>query len=272
MVYEKKYYQLYSQFMEEDYIPTSPQRKLDLKTKISLGITQLIILFITLFGRSNLYIWLLGLALELIWFIYLYIIVSKIYPIRKMIKFNRQKKKILEMDKARDLGQKYSLLFFYGTLKSHFHWNHKYLSRAKFIGEAITLDKYPLVVGDCGVPYLLGDMEKGIGDQIKGEVWYVREDNLKGLDEYEGLSKGYYDRREINVTLLTAIPDNPLNLESGKVVSADVYVKKESSPELRSKQFLSEYTLDFHMEYYRPIEHILVKQEMYLLGNPLERD
>lgn len=48
---------------------------------------------------------------------------------------------------------------------------------------------YPLVVGESGVPYLLGDLPGNKGKQIKGEIWKVDEETLKGLDEYEGVTK-----------------------------------------------------------------------------------
>jgi gamma-glutamylcyclotransferase (GGCT)/AIG2-like uncharacterized protein YtfP len=35
---------------------------------------------------------------------------------------------------------------------------------------------------------------------VKGEVWSVDDETLVGLDEYEGINKGYYDRRSIKVT------------------------------------------------------------------------
>ena len=38
-------------------------------------------------------------------------------------------------------------------------------------------------------------------------------------------------------------------------------------PESRS-QYLQNYTTDLHRKLYRPVEHILLKQEMYLAGHP----
>jgi len=267
MLKEKKYYDLYSPYMEHAYMPTKPQSNDKNQNRIiSLSIIQLLFLIATLFIGLHFIIFL---GFEFAWGFYIY---KSIYPSYKLRKnYLSQEKKINNLDKKRDSGQNYSLLFFYGTLKSNFHWNYKYLSRAHFIGKAITNDSFPLVVGECGVPYLLGNLDKGIGHQIIGEVWYVRDDNLKGLDEYEGLSKGYYDRISISVKMLKCNP-SPLSLEEKESIDAFVYVKKESSPELRAKEYLSEYLIDYHREYYRPIEHILVKQEMYLLGNPNKRD
>ncbi len=113
------------------------------------------------------------------------------------------------------------LLFVYGTLKSNFQWNNKYL-HARFNAHCVsqtvtTKEKYALVVGESGVPYLLGDVLESVDggvsasdnattahyspnlNHIRGELWSVDSDTLRGLDEYEGVSKGYYSRRAVEV-------------------------------------------------------------------------
>lgn len=142
-------------------------------------------------------------------------------------------------------------LFFYGTLKKGFHWNQKFLSHSELIGTAKTVDMFPLVVGQSGVPYLLGDLP-GKGKNIIGEVWKVNEETLLGLDEYEGVSKGYYCRKTIKVLL------------NSKEMEVDVYFKTESSEELRNSEYFEEYTLKYHLEHYKAIRHIQVKQLAYL--------
>eukprot|EP01034_Spumella_vulgaris_P033565 gene33565-41420_t len=52
-------------------------------------------------------------------------------------------------------------LFVYGTLKNGFQWNGKYLHPrlgAQFVSSAVTCGEFALVVGNSGVPYLLGDV------------------------------------------------------------------------------------------------------------------
>merc|ERR1712129_586636 len=62
---------------------------------------------------------------------------------------------IRQLDEKR-LNEETIALFVYGTLKRNFHWNHKFMSRAgAFIGNAKTIKKYPLVMGDCNVPYVI---------------------------------------------------------------------------------------------------------------------
>jgi len=173
--------------------------------------------------------------------------------------------------KKKESEMKFSLLFFYGTLKSGFYWNHKFLSRAKKVGDAETVNIYPMVLGDSYVPYLLGDLE-GQGNSIKGEVWCVNEDNLQGLDEYEGIGKGYYSRKSIKVRLLNTIKNNPRGLKGKNLeIDADIYFT-ESNEDLRNRQYQVLYPIGYNNYNYSPIDHILVKQQMYLLDDPLKHN
>ena len=105
------------------------------------------------------------------------------------------KKLVSKQEKEQEI---FHYLFFYGTLKRNFHWNQKFLSQSEFIMEVTTVDVFPLVIGQCGVPYLLGDLP-GQGKCVRGEVWKVNSETLLGLDEYEGITKGYYCRKTIKV-------------------------------------------------------------------------
>jgi gamma-glutamylcyclotransferase (GGCT)/AIG2-like uncharacterized protein YtfP len=154
------------------------------------------------------------------------------------------------------------LLFVYGTLKRNFQWNAKYLSPrlgARLIGHATTQDKLKLVIGDCGVPYVLADVaDQTDAKEIKGEVWAVSRSCLKNLDDYEGVSKGYYDRIQINVQLVSSLDSYP----SG-IVLANIYVLNNAPQHLRDREGLEEYTLQDHKQLYHPIEHIQIKQRNY---------
>jgi gamma-glutamylcyclotransferase (GGCT)/AIG2-like uncharacterized protein YtfP len=170
-------------------------------------------------------------------------------------------------------------LFVYGTLKSGFQWNQKYLhSRlgTRCIGPARTVDKMALVIGDSGVPYLLGDYindSRGFDNNndagavsdrrkmIVGELWEVSVEALQGLDDYEGLTKGYYNRVSIDIQLLN---DNSSSSISGEdVVKADVYVLNVSTEDLKNREFIECYTVEIHNALYKPIQHIQVKQFNY---------
>mmetsp|Transcript_20420 Transcript_20420/g.61012 ORF Transcript_20420/g.61012 Transcript_20420/m.61012 type:complete len:625 (+) Transcript_20420:36-1910(+) len=148
------------------------------------------------------------------------------------------------------------LLFVYGTLKRGMHWHSKFLSTgAHFVARATTADRFPLVVGQCGVPYLLFDV-KGSGHRVEGELYRVTDDTLDGLDEYEGVGKFYYARPQIRVL--------PEGAESA--VEASVYSMQESPQALRELEHLPSYTLAMHKERYRACEHIQLKQQLYLVG------
>jgi gamma-glutamylaminecyclotransferase len=86
-------------------------------------------------------------------------------------------------------------VFVYGTLKRSFP-NHRYMQGATFLGEARTVERYPLVVGNAWfTPYLLP--EPGTGHQVRGELWEVPEAMMPSLDALESvhLPNGY--RREV---------------------------------------------------------------------------
>lgn len=59
--------------------------------------------------------------------------------------------------------------------------------QAEFVCVAQTDEPMCLVVGESGVPYLLGD-QPGKGKRVKGELWRLDDTTLLGLDEYEGRS------------------------------------------------------------------------------------
>ena len=165
--------------------------------------------------------------------------------------------------------KKKKYLFVYGTLKRNFHWNSKYMSRCKFIATAKTRTAHHLVVGESGVPYLLDDteyfkqinnhnqnFEEKIGKVIEGEIWQVDDIALSGLDEYEGIHKGYYIRK--------SIPVQRIGRFFSSYTIADAYFKTDYQPALWNSPRLSVYSLEYHRANYKPIKHILVKQEKYL--------
>lgn len=148
------------------------------------------------------------------------------------------------------------LLFVYGTLKRGFHWNNKYLSPrlgATFLDVAVTEDLWLLVLGDSGVPYLLpgGDAR---GRRVRGELWSVSEATLRGLDDYEGVSKGYYTRQS---TLVSR------GAESGRAERAWVYVLVAPDKDLSEREALEEYSPALHRVVYQPVRHIQRKQFAY---------
>lgn len=117
---------------------------------------------------------------------------------------------------------------------------------------------------------------------IKGELWLISDETLNSLDDYEGIQKGYYVRKEESVELILNQNNkkienhnttgkfsetmNPHESEEDILHQAHVYGLVEMPSHLSKQKlsFISEYTLDFHQTCYKPIRHIQVKQQKHL--------
>ena len=128
----------------------------------------------------------------------------------------------------------------------------------------VLLQPMPLVLGESGVPYLLtpqGDRAEAEASQahrIVGELWQVSTEALQGLDEYEGVDKGYYSRTTIPVCVNNGM------FGGSKDCMADVYVLNNASQELVNRPRINEYTLEMHHRLYNAIVHVQRKQHAYL--------
>jgi len=102
--------------------------------------------------------------------------------------------------------KKENLFFIYGTLKkngNNFSILKKY--NAKFIGEVITKNKYPMFKLQEYFPYLQNN--KNQGNIIKGELFEIDKKYHDSLDYFEGVPKLYingkitviYNNEEIEV-------------------------------------------------------------------------
>lgn len=101
-------------------------------------------------------------------------------------------------------------IFVYGTLKKN-HGNHRYyLEDAKFLGHAITVDKYTMY--SRGIPFVTKDPFV----QIHGEVYEITEDQLRPIDSLEGHPQ-WYKRELISV-----------QLETGEIIEAWIYLNNLS--------------------------------------------
>lgn len=96
-------------------------------------------------------------------------------------------------------------LFVYGTLKRGFG-NHDLLSESRFLGKAVTKDKYALY--ESGIPFVFKYQPVS---RIKGEVYEVSNDTLTNIDALEG--HPYWYRRE----------KVPVILEDGREMEAWIY-------------------------------------------------
>jgi gamma-glutamylaminecyclotransferase len=85
-------------------------------------------------------------------------------------------------------------IFVYGTLKKGKQFNYL-LSKAKFIGDAETVERYSLYFD--GIPYLVKSDEVSY---VKGEVYDIDSEMLKMIDAFED-HPNYYVREKIKVKL-----------------------------------------------------------------------
>ncbi len=93
-------------------------------------------------------------------------------------------------------------IFVYGTLKKGFANHDGYLASSIFVGNAITMKKYPMILQSPAYPHLVNI--KGEGYHIKGEVYSVDDVVLSSLDELEGYPEHYY-RECIDVRLTDGV-------------------------------------------------------------------
>ncbi len=105
------------------------------------------------------------------------------------------------------------------------------------------------------MPYCFFERESG--PLVCGEWWLVNAEGLRGLDEYEGVSKGHYRRCEIDI-----IVDDDVQRAHVYAPSAAFAVTLERS--LADQPSIENYTLQMHEAVYSPIAHIDLKQSLYL--------
>ena len=116
------------------------------------------------------------------------------------------------------------IVFVYGSLKKDKKLHH-YLKTAKFLGNGISCNKYPMVVSKNGwYPYLI---EKKEGHKIKGEVYKISPKLLKILDRVEE-APFYYYRRKIPICL------------NRKTIKAWVYFVKKP-PKFKKKDLIDKF-------------------------------
>lgn len=118
-------------------------------------------------------------------------------------------------------------LFIYGTLKKGFE-NHHFLNNAKFIGNAITKDRYPMVNVVKAYPYLID--KKGIGEFVKGEAYNINNKILSKLDLLEGYPD-HYDRKDVEIVI------------NGKIIKAITYFVNQEI-DLSKYELLEEFEKD----------------------------
>ncbi len=118
-------------------------------------------------------------------------------------------------------------LFVYGTLKRGFY-NHYYLEKAEFVGEATTVEKFSLYVKGF-IPYVLKSPKVSY---IKGEVYLIDEETLQNIDLLEGHPYEYYREKTLvrliknNKTLLAWMYFYKPTKEPGILIPDGIYTHK----------------------------------------------
>jgi gamma-glutamylcyclotransferase (GGCT)/AIG2-like uncharacterized protein YtfP len=88
------------------------------------------------------------------------------------------------------------ILFVYGTLMKNYELNFL-LEKSKFIGKALTCDKYVLSSSNV-IPYLCDKKEM---HQVYGEVYDVSDECVVEIDGYESEGSWYF-RKPLSVFIL----------------------------------------------------------------------
>ncbi|KAF2885387.1 hypothetical protein ILUMI_20785 [Ignelater luminosus] len=133
------------------------------------------------------------------------------------------------------MAAKLHKVFVYGTLKKqepNHHWFSKdNIGYHKFICDAETIQKYPLIIGTrYNIPFLL--YSPGVGSHVKGEVYEVDDRVLSNLDILED-HPNYYIREQHTIKCLDGRGDS---------IEAWIYFIKNFKPDLLKQQMFENYS------------------------------
>ncbi|XP_072030138.1 putative gamma-glutamylcyclotransferase CG2811 isoform X1 [Amphiura filiformis] len=117
------------------------------------------------------------------------------------------------------------LVFVYGTLKrgqpNHEKMTNPDNGQATFIGEARTVEKWPLVIATkFNIPFMLD--KPGLGHRVQGEVYSINNTMLEALDKLERHPK-VHTRNKIDIEM------NPTSRSEDEKTSLDSTVPDEAS-------------------------------------------
>ena len=129
-------------------------------------------------------------------------------------------------------------IFVASVLKKDFYWNKKFLKDFIDEGEA---DGIELVTDNSGMGWI------SKGKKIKGEIWKIKESELKDIEYFYGLC----DKKERNFII-----------KNNGIIKCIYY--ELNSKYLKDKKEIENYTLDYQMKNYNPILHQVMIEEIYL--------
>lgn len=153
----------------------------------------------------------------------------------------------------------YEIVFVYGTLKKGFPNWHVMPPCCIFLGTAKTSQSYPLVVSDTlGIPYMLDLPDHPQSHQVYGELYAASTAGQALLDDFEGVSTGFYYRKFVDV-LVTDTTDDRIPqpeptcgnvLKVGSTVKAGLYFRGEKGPKVTEAHTVDHLkTLPMHPSY-----------------------
>lgn len=127
----------------------------------------------------------------------------------------------------------------YGTLKYGFPNWPVMPPTVVYLGTARTSIPYPLVIDNImHIPYMLDLPNHPTAHIVHGELYSVTSQDLAMLDQFEGLTSGFYIRKQIPFVVtceqsgFTPHPD-PITdkvLKGGSLVQASVYFRGSAGP------------------------------------------
>ncbi|KAM9328686.1 gamma-glutamylaminecyclotransferase-like [Pholidichthys leucotaenia] len=136
-------------------------------------------------------------------------------------------------------------IFVYGTLKKGQPNSYRMLDdnngKTKFLGSAITTQKYPLVIAaQRNVPFLLN--VPGQGHRVHGEIYEVDDQMLKFLDDLECVPT-MYQRVMIKVEVKEWVgqTDGEETPSPGSTIEVFVYSTTTYEPDWLSRRFFESY-------------------------------
>ncbi|XP_062862047.1 gamma-glutamylaminecyclotransferase B-like [Trichomycterus rosablanca] len=134
-------------------------------------------------------------------------------------------------------------IFVYGTLKqgqpNHYRMLDAMNGKAEFLGRALTIDKYPLVIaGEYNIPFLLN--LPGEGQRVQGEIYRVNDKMLKFLDWFEDCPK-MYQRTEVLLEVEDWVGDEERKPKDSSTTKAFIYSTTTYKPEWLQNATFSSY-------------------------------
>ena len=128
------------------------------------------------------------------------------------------------------MSARMALIFVFGTLKRGFPLHEAGLAHARFLGQARTAQRCPMLVAGRWLAPMMIDLP-GLGWQVRGVLFEVDERDLARLDDLESVGQPGNFRRSIVVEVL----------DGGRRCEAFAFVKAPELAQPRHTHYLEDY-------------------------------